>query len=139
MDCQKVTDNERLLEQKHQTVKELLSVMKTWDEAADYENTAAFSENMAERQRLLDQVIRIDAELKALIPQENLKSLERSRETDELLRQIQNFMTNDIRSVQSSMDFYLGEAKKLRNGKSGLMAYASSYIPSQKQRYDLIG
>ena len=139
MDRQKVSDKGRLLEQKHQTVKALLSVMKAWDEAADYENTAAFSENMAERQRLLDQVVRIDTELKTLMPSDDLKSIEQFRETDELLRQIERFMTRDILQVQSSMDYYLGEVKKLRNGKSGLMAYASSHIPSQKQQYDLRG
>jgi hypothetical protein len=131
-----------LLKKKLQAAQELLKLMK---EPTDFEDEAAFSASIDKWQRLLDNVALLDGELAetarrngaAASTQPEESAL--SRSTDDVIRQIQLIMIKDIEQVKMNMDFYLGEAKKLRKRKSGLMAYRINGLPSQKQRLDLRG
>ena len=141
MNRDKEADSVSLLAQKYKAAKALLTFLKVWESAPEYDDKAAFSANMDKRQKLLDELVLLDRKLSGLSIRKDRtpEASELKRKTDEILTQIQLAMTNDIKQVENNMNLYLSHAKKLRDGKSGLMAYKINGSDTHRQRYNLIG
>ena len=135
-----------LLNRKLNAIQELLRTVKDWDESADYEKEAEFSDNLDKRQKIIDEASLIERELDGIMqrkPPAGSEDLpqgpEQIRKTNEMLRQIQTIMSRDIEQVESKMAFYSQEAARLKEGKNGITAYMKNGMPARKERYDLRG
>jgi uncharacterized protein involved in exopolysaccharide biosynthesis len=133
----------RLLSRKHQAVLELLQIVREWDETADPENEILFSENVGLRQEKLDVVKHIDDEMRAVAGKKGFQlsndDAEKTRRTDEMLRQLQSLIDRDIQRVKNQMEEVSKEARNLRRRKNGITAYEKNSLSCPMERLDIRG
>jgi hypothetical protein len=133
----------RLLGRKRYAVRELLRAMEDWDETADSHDEVLFSETIDKRQKMLETVMQIDGEMKAVAGKKGTPlsddDAEQIRLTDEMLRQIQARIARDIQRTRSQMEEVSREAAKFRQRKNGMKAYARNSLPSREERLDIRG
>ena len=143
MDTHEKTDAACLPEKKFLAVRELLKIISDWQDAGDYEDTAALSAHLEKCRKAIEKLILIEGELGKTGRDPSAPVLfadpERIGEADEMLRQAKLLMNVDKERIKKIMAFYQKEAARLRSGKSGLTAYMKNGMPAHRERVDLRG